>query len=585
MVTRLTIEERMIQLAKEKLVLEQIVVHKMGKMELKQDELDGILRYGAAELFADERLADISGNGMTVTERESERLAADTSSKRIVYDTEALLKLLDRSDMTPPDEAMEVDNGELMEGFKIANFDVAMTPEKPDMSWQEILKHRREAQDILQQKAKDPYLITPGRRRRRNEVVYNIDDAGSDDSLDSEFNAEGQDNDEETESTDLEDDLGVDEEKAKSRPSPKSPVQNEAAMHPNPAVVVQRSIQNPAIVAQRTIHKQAVKRTIQNQPSDVSQSNIDTPIMCWSEGQLYIQGFSTRERHLFLNLVLRFGFPEGAPDGDNVEWREFQCRLPRKKHLYIDAYARILLAAARGQVPAGIQLEDLLFDCKAEDLLSKVATMDRFRKKLHRMGNQHSKLWNDTPSAINLYSYNHYWSEAQDWALVRAVTRFGLGRWKDYMNNGENNMSAVLCQELRLELPSEEAIDLSQSPERQTGDSSEAPTRTADDESARKSKLRSMENKCRNWMSGRLKLLSDFIAAETLPPGRHNIQLATQAPPSTPLIVTGSLKWKHQAMIRHCFNVRECSNRVSGTQTFEELQAAGVQFRTQMQVC
>lgn len=43
------------QIAKRKLVLEHLVVRKMGsKQDLKQEELDDILRYGAAELFNDD---------------------------------------------------------------------------------------------------------------------------------------------------------------------------------------------------------------------------------------------------------------------------------------------------------------------------------------------------------------------------------------------------------------------------------------------------------------------------------------------------------------------------------------------------
>ncbi|KAA6426343.1 MAG: CHD3-type chromatin-remodeling factor PICKLE-like, partial [Trebouxia sp. A1-2] len=54
LVTRLTIEERMMQQTKKKMMLEHLVVHKMNTAaDLKQDELDDILRYGAAELFAD----------------------------------------------------------------------------------------------------------------------------------------------------------------------------------------------------------------------------------------------------------------------------------------------------------------------------------------------------------------------------------------------------------------------------------------------------------------------------------------------------------------------------------------------------
>jgi chromodomain-helicase-DNA-binding protein 4 len=56
-VTRASIEERMMAASKKKLVLEHVVVQRMGAAasDLKQAELDDILRYGAAELFEDEK--------------------------------------------------------------------------------------------------------------------------------------------------------------------------------------------------------------------------------------------------------------------------------------------------------------------------------------------------------------------------------------------------------------------------------------------------------------------------------------------------------------------------------------------------
>lgn len=42
------------QQSKRKLMLEHVIVEKMGAgADLRQDELDDLLRYGAAELFAD----------------------------------------------------------------------------------------------------------------------------------------------------------------------------------------------------------------------------------------------------------------------------------------------------------------------------------------------------------------------------------------------------------------------------------------------------------------------------------------------------------------------------------------------------
>lgn len=62
LVTRATIEERMMQQAKNKLVLEHLVVQEMGRsQQLRQQELDDLLRYGAEELFLEQNSALLSG--------------------------------------------------------------------------------------------------------------------------------------------------------------------------------------------------------------------------------------------------------------------------------------------------------------------------------------------------------------------------------------------------------------------------------------------------------------------------------------------------------------------------------------------
>ncbi len=57
LITRGTVEETLIQRAKKKMMLDHVVVRKMAAKEgqqLKQAELDSILRFGTAELFEDE---------------------------------------------------------------------------------------------------------------------------------------------------------------------------------------------------------------------------------------------------------------------------------------------------------------------------------------------------------------------------------------------------------------------------------------------------------------------------------------------------------------------------------------------------
>ncbi|XP_027939210.1 CHD3-type chromatin-remodeling factor PICKLE isoform X1 [Vigna unguiculata] len=104
-IARGTIEERMIQLTKKKRVLEHLVVGRLQDENIKQKELDDIVRYGSEELFADEN-------------DEASR------SRQIHYDDDAIDRLLDRDGVGGEDAAL---NGEdedgFLKAFKVANFE------------------------------------------------------------------------------------------------------------------------------------------------------------------------------------------------------------------------------------------------------------------------------------------------------------------------------------------------------------------------------------------------------------------------------------------------------------------------------
>ncbi|KAL6763609.1 P-loop containing nucleoside triphosphate hydrolase protein, partial [Haematococcus lacustris] len=144
LVTRATIEERMMQVSRKKLALEYLVVRKLGegaRGKLKQSELDDILRYGAQELFADEEGAgdDAGADGGVKPDVDKPGAAADgceaaATGKRIVWDDEALDRLLDRSGMECAATTTEADGeqggssaggaDELFGAFKVAHYNM-----------------------------------------------------------------------------------------------------------------------------------------------------------------------------------------------------------------------------------------------------------------------------------------------------------------------------------------------------------------------------------------------------------------------------------------------------------------------------
>jgi hypothetical protein len=116
-----------LQRAKSKLVLEHLVVAKAGRTDkLEQATLDDILRFGAEELFAEEAAAATQDPQQQQQQQQqigSQDGTAGFGQKqlRIVWDDDALDRLLDRSQMRveeAPAEAEE-DEDDFSKAFKV----------------------------------------------------------------------------------------------------------------------------------------------------------------------------------------------------------------------------------------------------------------------------------------------------------------------------------------------------------------------------------------------------------------------------------------------------------------------------------
>lgn len=127
LVVRASVEERILQLAKKKLMLDQLFVNKSGS----QKEVEDILRWGTEELFGDSPSvtgkdgSENNGNKDEVIPEIEHKHRRKTGSlgdvykdrctdgsNKIVWDENAILKLLDRSNIQSgsPDNAEEAEN-------------------------------------------------------------------------------------------------------------------------------------------------------------------------------------------------------------------------------------------------------------------------------------------------------------------------------------------------------------------------------------------------------------------------------------------------------------------------------------------
>ncbi|KAK4368281.1 hypothetical protein RND71_012073 [Anisodus tanguticus] len=127
LVVRASVEERILQLAKRKLMLDQLFVNKSGS----QKEVEDILRWGTEELFSDsssmaekDAVENSSDKDETVPEVEHKRRRTGSlgdvykdkctkGSTKILWDENAILKLLDRSNLqseSPDNNEAELEN-------------------------------------------------------------------------------------------------------------------------------------------------------------------------------------------------------------------------------------------------------------------------------------------------------------------------------------------------------------------------------------------------------------------------------------------------------------------------------------------
>ncbi|XP_065656316.1 chromodomain-helicase-DNA-binding protein 3 isoform X8 [Hydra vulgaris] len=159
-VTKSTVEERITQVAKKKMMLTHLVVRpglgSKAAQSMSKRELDDILKFGTEEMFKDD---------------------GDDSTGRIVYDDNAINMLLDRSN----EGIMEKESGmdDYLSSFKVASYTVK-DKDEPDVEvlkqeadtidadyWEKLLRHHYEQEQ-------EYVASTLGKGKRiRKQVNYN----------------------------------------------------------------------------------------------------------------------------------------------------------------------------------------------------------------------------------------------------------------------------------------------------------------------------------------------------------------------------------------------------------------------------
>lgn len=326
-VTRSSVEERITQVAKKKMMLTHLVVRPgMGgrSSTLSKKELDDILKFGTEELFKEE---------------------TNDQDTAIHYDDEAIDSLLDRS--KEGIEQKEMMANEYLSSFKVASYVTREHEEEEGEIETEVLKQEAEQADPAywekllrhhyEQHQEDVSRSLGKGKRVRKQVNYN-DAMGSQEDQNWQDTNNGSDNnsDYSLPSDDNEDDDDFED---------------------------------------RGDGKEGRRRGRDERDRPMP------PLLAKVNGAIEVLGFNARQRKAFLNAIMRFGMP--PQDAFNSQWlvRDLKCKSERHFRAYLSLFMRHLCEPGSDHTETfadGVPREGL----SRQHVLTRIGVLSLIRKKV-----------------------------------------------------------------------------------------------------------------------------------------------------------------------------------------------------------
>ncbi|XP_068699252.1 chromodomain-helicase-DNA-binding protein 4-like isoform X3 [Montipora foliosa] len=344
-VTRASVEERITQVAKKKMMLTHLVVRPgLGSNKsavMSKSELNDILKFGTQELFKDDNAKDGDSG----------------DSGRIDYDEKAIMSLLDRTSShdDAPDEEKDIMANEYLASFKVASYvvkqkddDVEVLKQDAEAAdpdyWEKLLRHHYE------QFQEDEARHLGKGKRIRKQVSYV--DGGMEDQEESAWT---------NNLSDYEDDgySDVDEEESDEEFNQKSEGR------------------------QRRGGRGA------------SDKDVTPPLLAKVQGNLEVYGFNMRQRKAFLNAIMRYGLP--SPQGSRrSQWfaRDLRGKSEKAFQAYVAMFLRHLCEPGtdnRETFNDGVPREGL----QRTQVLTRIGIMSLIRKKVEEFA--HINGWEAYP--------------------------------------------------------------------------------------------------------------------------------------------------------------------------------------------
>lgn len=393
LITRGTIEERMMQMTKKKMILEHLVVGRLKAQNVNQEELDDIIRYGSKELFVDE--------------------SDEAKSRQIHYDDSAIDRLLNRDHISGEESSVDEEEDDFLKAFKVANFEYIdeveaaaaeeeeskkqLPNEKASNSntdranyWDELLKDRYEVQQI-----EEFTSMGKGKRSRKQMASAEEDIAGLRDVTS------------EDEDYSYEDDL----------------TDTEASI--------------PGSVSGR--RGQFSKRKTRGYLEPI-------PLMEGEGKSFRVLGFNQNQRSLFQQLVMRFGFHD-------YSWKEYLPRLKGKSWQEVQDYAELFMRHLQEDITDLPNFSDGVpkEGARVDDILVRIAHIQLIEEKMKFMReNPGANLF---PEDVLLHFpglAGRFWKEEHDLLLLKAKLKHGYARWQYIIEDEEAGIIDIVRRELNL---------------------------------------------------------------------------------------------------------------------------------------
>ncbi|PWA23841.1 hypothetical protein CCH79_00010933 [Gambusia affinis] len=397
-VTKASVEERITQVAKKKMMLTHLVVRpglgsKTGSMS--KQELDDILKFGTEELFKDE-----------VGEGDNK----EDDSSVIHYDDQAIDRLLDRNQDATEDTELQSMN-EYLSSFKVAQYvvkdeddeeeeverEVIKQEESVDPDyWEKLLRHHYEQQqeDLARNLGKG--------KRTRKPVNYN--------------DGSQEDRDWQEDQSDNQSDYSVASEEGDEDFDERSEAN---ARRPN-----RKGLRND-----------------RDKPLP--------PLLARVGGNIEVLGFNARQRKAFLNAVMRYGMP--PQDAFTNQWLVRDLRGKSEKEFNSAKYKQNLDYNKQKEEKDGIKTDDSGKLQNGENGKEggtaasavniseekKKASKQRFMFNIADGGftELHSLWQNEERAATVTKKTYEIWHRRHDYWLLAGIIQHGYARWQDVQND------------------------------------------------------------------------------------------------------------------------------------------------------